>query len=627
MNRNFFLFFLITILSFSLPVLSTIPTVYVDSDGVGTGCPGYNFKNISAAVQNASLGYNVYICNGTYFENVVVDKKLSILGEGNVTIVGSGTEGALTLLASNVTVSKVTVTGGAMGISVMGNYSNVQASVKGISNDSEVLGLFIGGNHNYLNISIGNLTSTGNTACGVLTNGSSSDNVFNGLQIYNVSSYSTAIGIGLLGNRNNLSGVDIYGIQSSNSMAIGMILGGEAESKNISLKDVIVSNVYSDSSGAIGIMHLGDYSHIENVNVGYIEGYDEAAAGFALGGIKNELANLSVHDISGTQPFGLYLGGINNTIGTLNIADITGTDFAGGIIFTEGDLRSTFSGTVLINNLTSSSGDVMGIWGFSNYTSLTGNVYISNLSGGLKAIGAELSQYFVNISNLSIADVYAGDDTAMGLRVLGNKANVKASISNVASVSATAYGASIQSNNSTFRIAVSNVSSSTGFVYGIKLESDSKNVSLTATISDISAGASQQAFGIWIDSHTTASISNSSVSGIQSSISAYGIYVSNSSLTDISELSIYDIYSDDSGYSYGLFGYSNFTKLANADIFNVSSEQNSYGLLISENTNANLTNVRIYDVSAGYEACGLYSDSSRLSSNNLSVSNISSQRF
>lgn len=75
-----------------------------------------NYPTISAAVGNASKGDTILVKKGTYYENPVIDKTLSIIGEdSNVTmVVGTGgvTSGArpvFAIAADNVLVSGFTI--------------------------------------------------------------------------------------------------------------------------------------------------------------------------------------------------------------------------------------------------------------------------------------------------------------------------------------------------------------------------------------------------------------------------------------------------------------------------------------------------------------------------------------
>lgn len=65
-------------------------TIVVDDDGAG------EYTTIQDAIAASENGDTVWVCNGLYEENVVVDKSITLTGNGSATttIAGSGT-GAL----------------------------------------------------------------------------------------------------------------------------------------------------------------------------------------------------------------------------------------------------------------------------------------------------------------------------------------------------------------------------------------------------------------------------------------------------------------------------------------------------------------------------------------------------
>lgn len=69
-------------------------TIYVDDDntaGPWDGTQEYPYQYIQDAVDNASKGDTVFVYSGTYYENVIVDKSISINGENqNAVIIDSG---------------------------------------------------------------------------------------------------------------------------------------------------------------------------------------------------------------------------------------------------------------------------------------------------------------------------------------------------------------------------------------------------------------------------------------------------------------------------------------------------------------------------------------------------------
>ncbi|UCE37856.1 MAG: right-handed parallel beta-helix repeat-containing protein [Thermoplasmata archaeon] len=119
-------FFMVEITS---PVRGT--TIYVDDvPGSGPGNPAENYTTIQDAINAASPGSTVFVYNGTYFENIVVDRTLNLTGEDkNSTIIdGSGSGDVVTITADWVNMTGFTVTGGGGGMSnggiVLSNVDN-----------------------------------------------------------------------------------------------------------------------------------------------------------------------------------------------------------------------------------------------------------------------------------------------------------------------------------------------------------------------------------------------------------------------------------------------------------------------------------------------------------------------
>jgi parallel beta-helix repeat protein len=65
-------------------VIPTRITIYVDDDntaGPWNGTQQYPYQYIWQGIQNATTGDTVYVRNGTYYENVIVDKAIQLIGE------------------------------------------------------------------------------------------------------------------------------------------------------------------------------------------------------------------------------------------------------------------------------------------------------------------------------------------------------------------------------------------------------------------------------------------------------------------------------------------------------------------------------------------------------------------
>ncbi len=104
---------LVVISSFHL-VLTVLPTNVTATDlFVGGGGPG-NFTTIQSAVNAANPGDTVYVFSGTYHENVLIEKPLSLVGEYNHTTIidGDANEAVIDVDVSWVNISGFTITNG-----------------------------------------------------------------------------------------------------------------------------------------------------------------------------------------------------------------------------------------------------------------------------------------------------------------------------------------------------------------------------------------------------------------------------------------------------------------------------------------------------------------------------------
>ncbi len=104
--------------SFSL-VMTILPenvrasTLYVGGSGPG------NYTKIQDAIDNASSGETIYVYNGTYYENIVVDKSLSLVGEDrNTTMIdGNGIGTVIYSMTANwLNITEFTITNSGSGL-------------------------------------------------------------------------------------------------------------------------------------------------------------------------------------------------------------------------------------------------------------------------------------------------------------------------------------------------------------------------------------------------------------------------------------------------------------------------------------------------------------------------------
>jgi parallel beta-helix repeat protein len=84
---------MLSLASYIQPVKADAKTIYVDDDntmGPWDGTKDHPYQNITMALQSASAWTTIYVCNGTYYENIVVNKTVSLVGENKKTTIIDG---------------------------------------------------------------------------------------------------------------------------------------------------------------------------------------------------------------------------------------------------------------------------------------------------------------------------------------------------------------------------------------------------------------------------------------------------------------------------------------------------------------------------------------------------------
>jgi len=215
--------------------------LYVGGNGTG------NYSKIQDAINNASHGDTVFVYNGTYYENVIINKTINLTGENrnNTIIDGGGIGDVVYISAEKVNISRFTIQNSGnsgypdcdSGIKIKSEYNNISSNL--IKNNCR--GIWIHANNNtiadnYVTLStnqgieiylsrnntiVGNNVSS-NTKAGIQSDGSSNNiitsnivtsNNWHGIFIDDHSNSNTIIG-------NNISshdtGIYIHDFSDSN---------------------------------------------------------------------------------------------------------------------------------------------------------------------------------------------------------------------------------------------------------------------------------------------------------------------------------------------------------------------------------------------------------------------------
>jgi parallel beta-helix repeat protein len=133
-------------------------TLHVGGSGSG------NYTTIQSAIDNASDGDTIFVYSGIYYENVIVDKSICLLGENkNSTIIDSSMnkdKDVICVTTSHVDIEKFTIKNGKNGILIDGDYDVVDNVniVENIIIDNIQYGVFFfrSGYNNVLNNIISN---------------------------------------------------------------------------------------------------------------------------------------------------------------------------------------------------------------------------------------------------------------------------------------------------------------------------------------------------------------------------------------------------------------------------------------------------------------------------------------
>jgi nitrous oxidase accessory protein len=199
----------------------TTTIIYVGGNGAG------NYSSIHAAVNNASANVTIFVYNGTYYENLVIEKSIVLHGESkNSTIIDGGrNKFVVTLAADHITLSGFMITHSELkfpfsGIYVVSDYNTISNNVLTDNFYGMQLGYGTGYNEIMNNIIYDN------ERCGVYFNHSSDNRLIgnivgnhpaNGFGLYEFSNNNKIINNTLSGNQ--YTGINIR--ESYNNQVIG----------------------------------------------------------------------------------------------------------------------------------------------------------------------------------------------------------------------------------------------------------------------------------------------------------------------------------------------------------------------------------------------------------------------
>ena len=285
-------------------------TFIVQTDGDG------NFTCIQDAIDAATLGDTIYVRLGVYYENLVVNKTISLVGEDkNTTIINGNNSGYYTILIqdSGVNISGFTIQNSTVGVYVAGN-----KSVTNILITNNII------NNNKGGIFLGVLSNNNVISKNIITNNSGE-----GIRLFR--SFNNFIYENNITNQGNFA-IALWDSSCSNVISQNTIL----DNKNgIGLKRWSNNNFISNNT----ILENGGSGNaiLENSGISFSYSYRNTLSGNSICNNSNGvyLGDSSENVISANiicdNYYGIYLyDSINNTIDSDNIFSGNDQDISDG---------------------------------------------------------------------------------------------------------------------------------------------------------------------------------------------------------------------------------------------------------------------------------------------------------
>jgi parallel beta-helix repeat protein len=522
--------------------------------------PDLGNATIGAALINATDGDTIIVSDGTYTENLLIYKEVTLRSENGSasTTIQAASPG---IHVFNITADKVAI----QGFNVIGptNYSSIyMLSVSNCSISDNVIsesyaGIFCS---NVSNSDLINNTITSSVR-GIYLYDSPNNTLINNIMTsndYNFGGYGTSPEhfFQNINTSNLVDGKPIYYLIDQADMQVPSNAGQVyvVNSTNITVKDIAISNGYEGI-----VFAYTDNSKIENVTVS-----DNEYGIVLFRSNSNILDNININN----NYYGIFLSNsINNNL-INNIISSNGWD--GISLYSSSELNN-------VNNNTISSNGCDGIYlDYSGNNTLSNNTIINNPEIGINLYGsADNNIINNNVNNNTYQGIYLKDSTNNTL------------IDNIMESNGYNFGI----GGTTFEFFVQNIDASNtigGKVLYYLLDQADMQVPFDAgqvyavnstniTVKDIEVSNSFD--GVVFVSTDNSTIENITVSGCR-----YGIYLLNSSLNVLDNIRSND----------NLLGMMN-VRSNSITLSNSNMDSNFIGLHLGETNNSVLTNINAND--------------------------------
>ena len=347
-----------------------------------TVCPSdCNYTSIQAAIDTASAGDIIEVHSGTYYENVVVNKRLTLRGIGLPVVNAIGSGSAITITTDYCTVEGFYATGSGSGSGNAG--IRIESDNNNIRNNTA---------SNNLNDGICLYSSSGNTLVNNIANSNEcygillSSSSYNTLQS-NSCSNNNCHGIYLSsssGNtlQNNIANSNNYGIYLSSSSNYNTLTNNTANSNkgggiylSSSSSNMLQSNTansnYYHASGIL--LSSSSYNTLQSNSCS-----NNNYHGIYLSSSSSN--RLQSNTASNNGEYGIYLSSSSSNRLQSNTAN---SNYRDGILCSSSNYNTLTNNTANSNCYGSYSGSGIRMWDSSNYNTLIGNTASDNDNYGI----------------------------------------------------------------------------------------------------------------------------------------------------------------------------------------------------------------------------------------------------
>lgn len=316
----------------AMPLVGADDTLYVNSavtDDTGnclsaaTSGDAAACKTIAAALSKAGDDSIIMVAAGVYPENVIVSKRVNIMGAG------SGDDPARDTVVTSATAGQATITyttGGSDSVSrqVLSNVRVTGASGGSGNNNSGIL--LSGGSMGYFTFD--NVTSTGNTGNGLVSNVSPASSTLTDVAILN-SSFSGNDAAGIRTASHSVNGFSVAGSAIHDNGSNGIAFN-PSDNTTAEIGDVSLTNVTFSGQNAVADLYafrmLGSMS-LKNVD--FLGSRGSGLFGlYLLGGYVNQDVAPAIDQVTleGVTVSGTYTSAGISFLGYSNLAKVSMTD-------------------------------------------------------------------------------------------------------------------------------------------------------------------------------------------------------------------------------------------------------------------------------------------------------------